>query len=121
MSKSKAEEALAWHLTVSNIPYTRELKFHPTRKWRLDFAIEHLKIGIEIDGITRYGKNRDGSMKLGRHQTAKGVENDCEKYSEAMLLGWTVYRCTQSMVTSGKAIDTILKLVEMRRSKNDEL
>ena len=68
-------------------------------------------IAIEVEGITFYGKNKNGSMKLGRHQTGKGIEADCEKYDEAMRLGWNVYRCTQSMVKSGRAIETIEILI----------
>ena len=92
----------------------RECRFHPTRRWRFDFAWESLALAVEIEGVTYYGKNKNGTMKLGRHQTGKGMESDCEKYGEAMKLGWTVYRCTQGMVKSGVAIETIKCLIELK-------
>lgn len=57
----------------------QEYQFHPTRKWRLDFAIPELKIAIEIEG-------------RGRHQTIKGVRNDLEKYNTAVEMGWKLFR-----------------------------
>lgn len=78
-------------------------------------AFPEIKLAVEVEGLTHYGKNRDGSMKLGRHQTAQGYEADLEKYEQAMLMGWTVYRCSGNMVKSGNAINTIEKLMEMMR------
>jgi len=94
--------------------WVREYKFHPTRKWRLDFAHPELMIAVEVEGITFYGKNKDGSMKLGRHQTGKGMEADLEKYQEAMLLGWLVYRVSPAMVTKGVALQTLETLIGLK-------
>ena len=114
---SKAEEELAWHIKIHKLPEPeREYRFHPTRRWRFDFAWPEIKLAVEVEGVTYYGKNKDGSMKLGRHQTAKGLEKDCEKYGEAMLLGWNVYRCTQGMVKSAEAIKMIELLSEKLRA-----
>lgn len=52
-----------------------ELVFHPTRKWRWDWAFPKLKLGIEIQG-------------QGRHQRYVGYREDCEKLNAAVLLGW---------------------------------
>ncbi len=104
---SKAEETLAFQLKACGIEFSREHRFHPARRWRFDFAIPDKMLAIEVEGITFYGKNKDGSMKLGRHQTGKGIEGDLEKYDEAMRLGWNVYRCSQKMVKSGRALETI--------------
>lgn len=57
----------------------REYRFHPVRKWRLDFAWPDIRLGIEIDG-------------RGRHQTVAGVRSDCEKHNEALKMGWRVLR-----------------------------
>jgi very-short-patch-repair endonuclease len=104
---SKAEEMMAFHLKAYKIPFEAEYRFHSTRRWRFDFAIIDVKLAVEVEGVTHFGKNKNGTMKLGRHQTGKGMEADCEKYDEAMRLGWDIYRCTQKMVKSGRAIDTI--------------
>lgn len=115
---SAAEDELAFHLRVHKIEFEREYRFHPKRRWRFDFAIHEHKLAIEVEGITYFG----GREKTGRHQTAKGIEGDLEKYSEAMKLGWNVYRCSQKMVKSGYAIDsilTILGLADLKRQRND--
>ena len=118
MGKSKAEETLNFQLKSYKIDFEREYRFHPVRRWRFDFAIPDLMLAIEVEGVTSYGKNKNGSMKLGRHQTEKGYTQDCIKYGEAMKLGWTVYRCTQSLVNDGSAIEVILSLIDLR-SCND--
>lgn len=104
---SKAEEALALQLRAVGIEFEREYRFHPTRRWRFDFAWPEKMVACEIEGVTHYGKNRDGSMKLGRHQTGKGMEADLEKYDEAMRLGWSIYRTSQAMVRQGRALETL--------------
>jgi very-short-patch-repair endonuclease len=109
---SKAEDELEFHLKAYKIDYRREVTFHPTRKWRFDFTVPAHKLAIEVEGVTSYGKNKNGTMKLGRHQTAKGMEGDLEKYEEAMRLGWSIYRCSQKMVKSGRAIETINILLQ---------
>lgn len=70
-------------------------KFHSERKWAFDFAYVDKKLAIEVEGGTHTG---------GRHVTGTGYEADCEKYNEAAALGWTLFRFTSRMVTSGKAI-----------------
>ena len=112
MGSSKGEAYLELELRSRDIGFRREVRFHQTRRWRFDFVIIGTKLAIEVEGITSYGRNKNGSMKLGRHQTAKGIEADLIKYQEAMKLGWTVYRCSQGMVESGAAIETILLLLE---------
>ena len=115
---SKAEELLLYQITVVGLPEPmREHRFHPVRRWRFDFAWPEIKFAVEVEGVTRYGRNANGSMRLGRHQTAKGIEADLEKYEAAMLLGWDVYRCSQGMVKSGVALTTIEKLIEMKEGK----
>ena len=113
---SKVEELMAFQLKAIGIDFVSEHRFHPTRRWRFDFAIPELMLAIEVEGITFYGKNKNGSMKLGRHQTGKGIEGDLEKYDHAMRLGWNVYRCSQSMVKSGVALQTIEILINMKKA-----
>lgn len=62
-----------------------EHKFHPERKWRFDFALPALKVGIEYEGL-----NSDKS----RHTTLKGFTGDSEKYNAAQAMGWRVIRVT---------------------------
>ena len=96
MSKSRAEAELALQLRAVSIGMVREYGFHPTRRWRFDFADPEHYLAVEIEGV-KYGKP-------GRHQRVDGMNADCEKYAEALLLGWSVLRVTPQQVRSGLAI-----------------
>lgn len=67
----------------------REFVFHPSRKWRFDFAHLESRTAIEIEG---------GIWTASRHTTGRGFSNDCEKYNEAALRGWAVFRLTGDMI-----------------------
>ena len=68
-----------------------EVKFHVKREWAFDFAIPHLWLAFEYEGR---GKG---------HLTWKHYAKDCEKYTWAAILGWTVVRITPNMVQDGRA------------------
>ena len=68
-----------------DIEVVKEFKFHPSRKWRYDYAIVESKIAIEVEG---------GVWSGGRHTTGKGFTGDMEKYNAGTLLGWRIFRVT---------------------------
>ena len=72
----------------------REIQFHPSRRWRADFAHIPSRTLIEIEGgiFLRGG---------GRHTRGTGYAKDAEKYLEAALLGWTVLRLTERQLEIG--------------------
>jgi len=105
MAKSALEEALALQFRALKLDPLREFRFHPTRKWRFDFAWPEKKLAVEVEG---------GIWTNGAHTRGKHFESDCEKYGEALLLGWTVYRTTGGLIKSGKAIHVIEQLLEMK-------
>jgi len=72
-----------------------EYRFHPTRRWRFDFAWPSIKLAVECEG---------GNWTGGRHTTGTGFESDCEKYNEAVLAGWSVLRFTGDQFKSGYAL-----------------
>lgn len=74
--------------------YKKEHIFHDTRKWRFDFAWIPQKIAVEIEGGTW------SCRRPSRHTTAEGFNEDCHKYNEAALYGWTVLRGDSKMVNS---------------------
>jgi len=76
----------------------REFRFHPTRKWRSDFAFPDKMLLVEFEG---------GVYTQGRHTRGAGFEGDCEKYNAAALLGYVVMRFTAKHVKGGTAIVTI--------------
>ena len=82
---SKAKSEIEMVLKHGGYDYVKELKFHPSRKWRFDFAIESLRIAIEYEGIM---------SEKSRHTTITGMSRDCDKYNAAQLLGWKVLRFT---------------------------
>ena len=92
--KSEIEESFALWLRVEGMPQgTREHRFHPTRKWRFDWAWPERKVAVEIEGLTPQG---------GRHQTIKGFLGDAEKYEAALRLGWRVYRVPGPWIRKGR-------------------
>jgi very-short-patch-repair endonuclease len=82
--------------------YMMEFRFHPTRRWRFDFAFERIKFAVEVEG---------GTWSGGRHTTGSGFEKDCEKYAEALALGWRVLRVTSTMVKKRTAINYIERMI----------
>lgn len=58
-------------------------KFHPSRRWRFDFAWPSLMVAVEIEG---------GIFVAGRHVRPSGFIKDCEKYNAAAANGWLVLR-----------------------------
>ena len=67
-----------------------EFRFHPTRRWRADYAHLESRTLIEIEG---------GVWMGGRHNRAAGFVADTEKYFEAALAGWRVVRLVDSQLT----------------------
>jgi len=94
--KSVGEEMFMQQCKLSGITEPeREYRFHPTRRWRFDFAWPEVKLALEVDGSV---------YSNGRHNRGKGYENDCEKMAEAINLGWRVFRFSTGQVKKGIAI-----------------
>jgi very-short-patch-repair endonuclease len=92
---SEPEEhfALLWQAAggiESGLALVPEFRFHPTRKWRADFALPTKAVLIEIEGGVHSG---------GRHTRGTGFSNDAEKYLEATLAGWRIIRLIPSQLT----------------------
>jgi very-short-patch-repair endonuclease len=68
----------------------REYRFHHERRWRADFAQMEARVLIEIEG---------GIWVNGRHNRAAGFNADLEKYLEASLAGWRVFRFGPDQIT----------------------
>jgi hypothetical protein len=86
MAQNILKKDLEFFLKILGIkePIT-EFRFHPTRRWRFDYAWPSLKIALEWEGVM---------CKKSRHTTVVGYTSDCTKYNEATVLGWQVYRIT---------------------------
>lgn len=97
---SVTEILLMKHLQELHIPFEREYRFHPKRKWRFDFAFA----GSDFVMIRNFGIEIEGGIWIaGRHTRGKGFEADIRKYNEAAKLGWTVIRFTPNMIERGES------------------
>jgi len=84
MTTSNLERFALLMINAAGLPQPeKEYRFHPTRKWRFDFAYPAQKIAIEIEGAVWFA---------GRHTRGSGFLADCEKYNTAVSLGWKVFR-----------------------------
>tara|TARA_Y100001938_G_scaffold119606_1_gene165731 strand:- start:1888 stop:2223 length:336 start_codon:yes stop_codon:yes gene_type:complete len=83
-----------------------EVRFHPTRRWRLDLAWPELKLYVEVHG---------GVFTHGRHTRGKGFTSDRAKFNEAVLLGWRGLEVTSAQVRDGSALEWIRRLLALPR------
>jgi len=74
---------------------TSEYRFHPTRKWRMDYAWPEQRVALEVDGGIWHG---------GRHTRGAGWLKDTEKLNAAASMGWRLLRCTPAQLCT---LDTI--------------
>lgn len=76
-----------------------EFRFHPTRRWRLDYAWPDRYAALEVEG---------GIWTQGRHTRPRGFLKDLEKYNAATALGWSIIRCTPQTVLAQDTISWLL-------------
>jgi len=88
-----------------NIDAVKEFKFHPTRKWRFDYAIPEHKIAIEVDG---------GIWINGRHNRASGYIKDMEKFNAAASLGWVILKVTPQELYRTATLNLIKETIKNR-------
>lgn len=112
MNRSAAEDLVELWLKDAGIPYVAQWRFHPTRRWRFDFAIgehhgtwkmleiENRKLAIEVEG----------GQWTGGHKRGDAADSDCEKFNTATLMGWKVLRFTTNQVNQGLAWKPIHQL-----------
>jgi very-short-patch-repair endonuclease len=100
---SAPEDLLAFHLRSLNIPYEREFRFAPGRRYRADFAFPMIGLLAEVEG---------GTWIAGRHSRGAGFVKDCQKYNLAAELGYRVLRFTTQMVKSGEAAGVIERMMK---------
>jgi very-short-patch-repair endonuclease len=84
-----------------------EFRFHPTRKWRFDYALVEKRIAIEVEG---------GVWVKGRHTRGAGYIKDMEKYTEAAIRGWCVIRVTPEQLNGFTAIEWLRRAMDMRET-----
>lgn len=80
----------------------RQYRFHPERRWQLDFAWIEQKVALEVEGGIWIG---------GRHVNPVDFEKDMEKYNAAALAGWRLFRVSGAMVEDGRAVDLMERVL----------
>jgi hypothetical protein len=108
------------------LPVT-ELRFHPDRRWRFDFAwIGQLPVTLNISynggpAMTRHTPGtpnvalevEGGAWSRGRHTRGKGFIADMVKYNEAAVRGWKVLRVTPSQLCTLETIALIKRALSL--------
>lgn len=85
-------------------PMVSEHRFHPTRKWRFDWAFPAIKVAVEFDGL--YGGTA--------HRSRAMVAKDSEKMNQAALLGWIVIRVNAPSLRDGSGYRDIEDAISLR-------
>lgn len=83
-----------------------EYRFHPTRKWRFDWAFREHKVAVEQEGAIWVN---------GRHTRGSGFVKDIEKYNAAAALGWRVLRGTPQQIASGDILPAVQQAIGAKR------
>ena len=96
---------------LPGVEVVKEHLFHPSRKWRFDYAIVQYKVAIEIDGAV---------WTIGRHNRPTGYINDMEKLNTAASMGWLVLRITTDDRFCTKTYKLIKDTIEYRRNEKAE-
>lgn len=104
---SPGEETLALHLRAHKVPFERQVRLIPGRKWAYDFVIPSVKLAIEVHGAIWRG---------GAHSRGAGLERDYAKMNAVVKLGYLPLQYSTEMVTDGVAIEEILELISASRT-----
>ena len=80
-----------------------EYRFHPTRRWKIDWAWPQEKIALEVEGA---------AWTQGRHTRGSGFIKDMEKYNELAIMGWRLIRVTPKEIEDLSAIATIERILK---------
>lgn len=79
-----------------------EFAFHPTRRWKFDYAWSSFRIALEVEG---------GIWTGGRHNRAAGFLADIEKYNAAAIIGWRVLRTTPDNLLKASTLEMIREAI----------
>ena len=94
--------------TQSGLPKpVPEFRFHPTRKWRFDYAFLEDRIALEVEG---------GIFSGGRHTRGSGFVGDMVKYNAAGAMGWIVLRCQPNELLRTATIEMIRQAIATRKA-----
>src|SRR5574337_580463 len=97
-SDSPIEARFALQLRALKAPeWERNFRFHPDRRWELDFAWPEDRFAVEIDGEV--------------HRIKERFHSDIEKHATALRMGWKILRLDGRAVRAGAGVDWALELL----------
>ena len=104
--KSRLEEKVAADLQLFGLmdACERQHRFHPSRKWLIDFAWPGRRVALEVNG----GTYLQGKFR-GAHSRGDRQRKDFEKWSTLSLMGWTVLLVDSVDVKQGVHIERVLR------------
>ena len=80
------------------------------RDFRFDLAFPAERLAVDIQG---------GGWIAGHHSRGAGMEDDCEKISGAVALGWRVLLVTPKQVKNGRALGWIMRALGLETDKRE--
>jgi hypothetical protein len=99
--KYKPEIVVKWFASFG-LDAEAEHKFHPSRKWRFDFAFVKERVAIECQG---------GIFSGGRHVRGAALLKEHEKLNAAACLGWRVLFVTPDSLCMSETLEMVKEAV----------
>lgn len=81
----------------------KEFRFHPLRRWRVDYYFPEFGLAVEVEG---------GAFCGGRHTRGAGFREDLHKYNALTLQGIAMLRFLPEQVRSLEAVLVIKQFAE---------
>jgi very-short-patch-repair endonuclease len=86
----------------------REFKFHPVRKWRVDYFFPRLGLAVEVEG---------GIWQYGRHNRAASFVKDMEKYNALAIAGIHLMRFQPRDMMKTAIVDIVDFATQLNKRK----
>jgi hypothetical protein len=101
VSKLEARFESRW----DGLPYVAQYRFHPSRRWRLDFAWPEKMVALEIHG---------GVWSGGRHTRGGGFIADRRKMNAAVAIGWRILEWTPDDLDDAASWEQLKNLLTVK-------
>jgi hypothetical protein len=109
---NQGEEAFGFWCRALKLPTPqRNFRFHPTRKFEIDWAWPQYLIGVEIQG---------GIWVGGAHARPMNIVRDMTKHNLLLDFGWRVWHFTPKEVIDGIAVQHIDKVLRAAHPSLDQ-
>lgn len=102
----REREFLSHWIALAGPRLEAQYAFHPTRRWKFDWAHPASRVAIEIHGGTWMHKSR--------HVSGTGFWGDRIKMNAALRLNWKVFELISDDLTNPRVYQEILDEIERR-------